>query len=428
MDPKNTNFIITISHGQKIQSFPFSKLPTYEKILDIAKSSFPHANTYTIFYVDDEGDQVSVRSAMELNEAYRLAEHQGKHTIRLYLERVEEVSELPEIHHSIPQPVPSVPSPLRPDLSSSFQRPVTDYARSQVLDFRTAEESEILVKIQNKLSEMTSVVSHLAKAKQEQTEKMKHSTEFENEISVLCLEKDRLRQSLEETQHQKKDLEMELETLTLKNGDLTEQIIQMQESFRLQLKEKEENYNRIRQEEQEMVQEALKQKTTLITSQEKNMIILRESLMKMGKELRKEKEIKSELESKVTLLTNEVDTKTGQYLEMSRRVIDVQAQKESLTMKATSLEHQLEQEHQERENLQQSLIQLQLQGSISVGKFPGEFREDSEPSGIYVVKPDDKYQKKEKVPELSSEAQRWGNELGLLILLATKTKTRIWNI
>jgi len=202
--------------------------------------------------------------------------------------------------------------------------------------------------------------------------------------------------------------------LEIKNNELTEQIHQMQESFSLQLKEQEDTTNRIRQ-EKENTQALLKQKIISITSQEATITLLKETLSKMGRELRKEIETKSELESKVDLMRKELDSKHGEYLEMSRRVIDVQAQKESLTKKATTLERQLEQEHQERENLQQSLVQLQLQGSITGGKIPfqEESRDNPEPSGIYVVKPDEKWPKEKGMDNLL-EAQRWGTELGVL--------------
>jgi myosin heavy subunit len=417
MDLKN-NYQITISHGTKQLCFPYQSLPPYDKIIELAKSNFPYAGNHTIYYVDDEGDEVSVRSDMELTEAYRLAEHQGKRDVRLHLQREPASKELTETNNSVNPPRPelvhSIP-PMRPELSSSFQRLVPDYGRSQVLDFRTAEESEILVKIQNKLTEFTSVVSHLAKAKEEQTIKMKHISEFENEISALSIEKNQVIQNLEETQHQKRDLEMELRSQTHKNKELTEQIFQMQESSKLQLKEHEEIVNKFRT-EREMFQESIKQKTITIAAQDTSMATLKETLGKMGKELRKEKELKSELESKVELLRRELDSKTGEYLEMSRHIIDVQAQKESLTKKATSLERQLEQEHLERETLEQSLVHYQLQASISGGKipFPEESRDHSETSGICVVKPDDKWPK-EKVPEQSSmDALRWGAELTLL--------------
>jgi len=302
--------------------------------------------------------------------------------------------------------------PLLPVLGTVVHHAFPDVL--QVLDFRTAEESEILVKIQSKLSEMTSVVGHLARAKQEQTEKMKHISEFQNEISELNMEKNQLAQSLEETQLQNNSLNVELSTQIQKNGDLTEQFAQMQESFKLQLKEQEDTINRMSK-EKEIFQEALKQKAVTLAAQESSISVLKETLTKMGRELRKEKECKSELESKVELLTKELDSKNGEYLEMSRRVIDVQAQKESLTKKATTLERQLEEEHQERENLQQSLVQLQLQGSITAGKIPFPIEShNSDPSGIFVFKPDDKWPK-EKVPEHTSlDAQRWGNELGVL--------------
>jgi myosin heavy subunit len=399
MDKSQNTFTVNISHGQKVLSLPFSSLPSYNEITSRIKTSFPNVKSQAIFYIDDEGDEVSIRSEMELNEAYRLAEQQGNHSVRLYLEKVERLPE-PDVSPKTPlQPVQYAPFLPPESLSTSYQRPSNDITRSQVLEFRSAEESEILVKIQSKLTEMTSVVSHLAKAKQEHTEKMKQSSEYENEINLLRLEKNRLEQALAERQYQIKNLDTELETQKNKNNDLVEQITE--------LKEKEENTNRSRQEELAMFQDVVKQKTVSIATLENRLTILKEALSKMGKELMKEKEMKSELESKVSLLTNEVDVKTGQYLEMSRRILNVEAQKNSLNKKATDLERMLEQEHQERESLQQSLVQLQFQGSISAGKNPFEFRTDLN-SESYVLKPEDLT--KEKMPEI----QRWGSELGVL--------------
>jgi len=95
----------------------------------------------------------------------------------------------------------------------------------------------------------------------------------------------------------------------------------------------------------------------------------RETAAKMGiqlqnkvkevQELKKENDNKMILESKLELLQKEIDQKNGENLQMSKIINDVLAQKEGLQRKAVNLEHQLESEHQEKENLQHSIIQLQ---------------------------------------------------------------------
>jgi len=65
------------------------------------------------------------------------------------------------------------------------------------------------------------------------------------------------------------------------------------------------------------------------------------------------------LESKIDLLNKQLEDKNTQALQMSRVINEVQAEKDFLSKKVGNLEQELEKEHQEKENLQQSIVSLQ---------------------------------------------------------------------
>jgi len=318
----DTKPVITISYGQRVQSVPFTTLPSYEELLNMVKKLFPNIDDQqlNLFYVDDEGDHVAAKSDMELSEAYRLAEHQNKHDVRLYVGKVEEVQE------------PIFSDPTEAKLVPFYMTMDPE----EPSNFTSDKELDVLGNIHHKLNEMTLVVSHLTKTKREQIEKMQQESEYQKQIF---------------------DLEKKFEALEEEKRD----VIDQNEELKAVLKEKEEQLNK-RLAESNILREdlaaklkdisTLKDTTTLMATQLNSKV--REVL-----ELKKEKEGKMLLESKIDLLNKQLEDKNTQALQMSRVINEVQAEKDFLSKKVGNLEQELEKEHQEKENLQQSIVSLQ---------------------------------------------------------------------
>jgi len=332
--------VLTISYGQCVHSIPFASLPTYDKVLSIAKNLFKNIDDQhlNLYYVDDEGDHVAAKSDMELNEVYRLAEVQHKREVRLYVGKVEEVHS-PSAYSDEPYKSFPIPDsiPIEVGIHYNNHNAInTNYLQSN-------EDLDILAQIQRKLNEMTTVVGGLTQTRKDQIEKMVQASEYQRQISELenkCNNLDQL----------KKMLDREIAE-SLKHN----------ERIKSTLQEKEEQLKK-RLAEIEILKEDLLTKT-------KQTATYRETAAKMGiqlqnkvkevQELKKENDNKMILESKLELLQKEIDQKNGENLQMSKIINDVLAQKEGLQRKAVNLEHQLESEHQEKENLQHSIIQLQ---------------------------------------------------------------------
>lgn len=96
---------------------------SFEELCQLIESTFPYAEVLKVTYVDDDGDQVSVRTTKDLQEAYRLCGVWSRPALDLKLEgkpltqsfmtesalQAAPVAEKPVPVESTAQPVPEVP-------------------------------------------------------------------------------------------------------------------------------------------------------------------------------------------------------------------------------------------------------------------------------------------------------------------------------
>jgi len=134
------------------------------------------------------------------------------------------------------------------------------------------------------------------------------------------------------------------------------------------------------------------------------------------------------LESKLGLLQKQLDEKNGQTLQMSKVISEVQAEKDYLCKKVDNLEQELEKEHQEKENLQQSIVSLQHSSrvdppfsshklDIKNGHLWGE-------SGPVVVGTTELKPGTINISDLPPEGQRWHIELEALESMGYKDRSK----
>jgi len=90
-------FILKISYHQDLRRIAFSKVPSFETLHGCVASMFVDVgNDFSIQYLDDEGDTISIKTDMELNEAFRVAQSQQNsepYIVRLYVGGVEHLED-----------------------------------------------------------------------------------------------------------------------------------------------------------------------------------------------------------------------------------------------------------------------------------------------------------------------------------------------
>jgi len=137
-------------------------------------------------------------------------------------------------------------------------------------------------------------------------------------------------------------------------------------------------------------------------------------------ELKKEKDAKLLLETKIGLLEKQIEEKNGQNFQMSKVINEVQAEREFLYKKVDNLEQELEKEHNEKENLQQSIVSLQYSHRMDTASrksdvLNGHFCEEP----FVVEKPGSI-----NFSDLPQEGQRWHIELEALESMGYKDRTK----
>jgi len=183
----------------------------------------------------------------------------------------------------------------------------------------------------------------LTQTRQEQIKKMVQASEYQKQISELENQQNGLEQLSKRLESEK--------TEALRHN----------EQLRGALQEKEEQLRKRIAEYEALKEELLNKNKEIYTLSETatRMGIQLQNKVKEVLELKKEKESKMVLEAKLGLLQKELDQKNNENLQMSRTINNVLAEKEVLLMKTTNLEQQLENEHLEKENLQNSIVHLQ---------------------------------------------------------------------
>jgi len=298
-------------------------------VVSKVKELFPNIEqNFRIFYYDDENEEITARSDMELKETYRIAESQKAKVIRLFVADLTQSSILAKSHQN---------SHLKNDDDNID------------LNHYSTNDFEALTQIQRKLSEIMQSTTELSNLKQDQIRKIKTEQELRQIISELEMKFENLQTTNLQLGNSLKECEKEKSSALSQIKNLEGEI-----------KEKEETI-RTFSEENSRIKEEIEDKNIQLNTHHESCIQLGKQLqqkIKENKELKKEKENKMLLEAKFDLLKKDLDTKNEEYLEMSKVVHDVRVEKDFLAKKTADLEQQLEQEQQELENLQQSIVQI----------------------------------------------------------------------
>lgn len=144
----NQGYSIKVVFGDDIHRFVL-QTPSYDQLQSILREFYPPNDTFVVQYVDEDGDNISLSSSMELQEALSMANGQ---TLKLKIAGAScesgdddadfvEVSQSPKYSPSSPSYSPSSPSysPTSPSYSptpcSSLSEPpalVLGFARPQI--------------------------------------------------------------------------------------------------------------------------------------------------------------------------------------------------------------------------------------------------------------------------------------------------------
>jgi len=111
-------FILKVSHGTDLRRVAFASLPSYEILSGMVQNMFAFDGQPKITYVDDEGDNIVIKTDLELNEAFRLCKKEEPSVLRLYatgviLDQIEplETHEEVDSQQGVPQPSSGAPAP-----------------------------------------------------------------------------------------------------------------------------------------------------------------------------------------------------------------------------------------------------------------------------------------------------------------------------
>jgi len=108
-------FILKISHESDLRRIALQSLPTFEILSGMVQNMFAFEGSPSIFYIDDEGDEIILKTDLELSEAFRLCSQEEPVVLRLYARGVV-IEEMQSSTQPLPSPAPASDEPVSQDL------------------------------------------------------------------------------------------------------------------------------------------------------------------------------------------------------------------------------------------------------------------------------------------------------------------------